>query len=81
VSAADLNEQIRDNLEHLKVAVGSDGRIPLINSTYFADLSGSSITGVAKTTANNNYTAGNNNYGSGAASRLAIPVGSDKWAT
>lgn len=81
VSATDLNEQIRDNLNHLKLAVDNNGKIPDISFTYFADLSGLNLTGIVKLAANNDFTAGKNNFNAGAGTRLVVPVGADKWAT
>lgn len=80
VAADDLNEQLRDNLNHLKVAVDDDGKIPAISSTYFADLSGANLTNVVKTAQNNDFTAGVHNFNGGAGTRLVLPVGADKWA-
>ena len=82
VNAADLNEQIRDNMLHLALAVDtSTGKIPAISSTYFGDLSGANLTGVSKLAASDDFTAGNHNFGAGATSRFVLPVGADKWAT
>jgi len=81
VSAADLNEQIRDNLSHLKLLVNDDGEIPALSSTYIADLSGTNLTGIVKLAAANDHTAGVNDFGAGAGGRLVLPVGADKWAT
>jgi len=81
VTAAEMNEQVRDNLTHLKLAVGDDGKIPAISSTYFGNLSGSNLTGVAKTAANNDFSAGVHNFNGGAGTRLVLPTGADKWAT
>jgi hypothetical protein len=81
VSAADLNEQIRDNFSHLKILVNDDGKIPAISSTYIADLSGTNLTGIVKLAANNDHTAGVNDFGAGAGGRIVLPVGADKWAT
>lgn len=80
VSANDLNEQIRDNFNHLKIPVGDDGRIPAISVTYFVSLSGANLTGVSKLAANDDFTAGVHNFNAGAATRLVLPVGVDKWA-
>jgi len=80
VEAADLNEQVRDNLAHLKLLVNDDGKIPILSDTYLADLSGANLTGVAKIAANNDFT-GVNNFGFGIGARLILPTGSDRWAT
>lgn len=81
VSAADLNEQIRDNMDHLKLIVNDSGKIPALSSSYFADLDASALTGVARLAQDNDYTAGVNDFGAGASGRLVLPVGADKWAT
>jgi hypothetical protein len=81
VSAAHLNEQIRDNMTVLKVAIADDGRIPAISAVYFANLSGASLTGVVKTAVANNFTAGKQDFNAGATTRLVLPVGADRWAT
>lgn len=80
VVAADLNEQIRDNQIHLKLLVNDAGKIPILSSTYVADLSGANLTGVAKLAAANSFTAGVHNFNGGSGTRLVLPVGSDKWA-
>lgn len=80
VSASDLNEQIRDNLEHLKLLVDDNGKIPELSSTYVANLSGANLTGVALLAGSNDFTAGVHNFGAGSGARLVIPVGADKWA-
>lgn len=81
VSASELNEQIRDNEIHLKLLVNDDGKIPILSSTYVADLSGANLTGVAKLASANSFTAGVHNFSGGAGARLVLPVGSDRWAT
>lgn len=81
VSANDMNEQLRDNLLHLKIAVGDDGKIPALNSTYIADVSGANLTNVAKLASNNDFTAAVSNFTAGALTRLVLPVGADRWAT
>lgn len=80
VAAADLNTQIRDNMGHLKLAVDDTGKIVALSSTYLADLSGTNLTGVLKTAAANDFTAGVQDFSAGASSRLVLPVGADKWA-
>jgi hypothetical protein len=80
VTADALNVDLRDNLNHLKLAVGDDGRIPAISSTYFANLSGTNLTGIVKTAAANDFTAGNQNFNASPGNaRLIVPVGADKW--
>jgi hypothetical protein len=80
VEAADLNVDVRDNLSHLKLLVDDNGKIPALNSTYLADPSGANLTGVAKTAAANDFTAGVHNFNGGAGTRFVLPVGADKWA-
>ena len=80
VAADALNTDVRDNLNHLKLLVDVDGRIPQLSSTYLADLSGTNLTGVLLLAANNDFTAGTQNFNGGAGTRLVVPVGADKWA-
>ena len=80
VEAADLNEQVRDNLSHLKLLVNADGKIPALTETYIENLSGASLTGVVKVAADNDFTAGAHDFSAGANTRLVLPVGTDKWA-
>lgn len=80
VNAEAMNVDVRDNEAHLKLLVNDAGKIPALSSTYLADLSGANLTGVAKTTANNDFTAGVSDFGAGASARLVLPVGADKWA-
>jgi hypothetical protein len=80
VDASDLNEQIRDNLLHLKILVNDDGKIPALSTTYVANLSGADLTGVAKTASDNDFTDGVHDFGGGSGARLVLPVGADKWA-
>lgn len=80
VVASDLNEQIRDNEAHLKLLVDDNGKIPALSSTYVADLSGANLTGVARLALANSFTAGVHNFNGGSATRLVLPVGSDRWA-
>lgn len=81
VGATFLNEQVRDNETILKGAVDNTGKIVALTSTYLADVDGSALTGVAKLAANNDFSAGTHNFGSGSGARLVIPVGSSKWST
>jgi hypothetical protein len=81
VSAAELNEQIRDNLNHLKVAVDVNGKIVALSATYVADLSGTALTGVMKTGGDNAFTSGVQDFSAGASTRVVLPIGADKWAT
>ena len=82
VKQDDLNEQIRDNLLILATAINTaTGKIPAISSTYFADLSGANLTGVATLAGTNTFSTGKQDFNGGAATRIALPVGADKWAT
>lgn len=78
VKASDMNEQLRDNMTILKIAVDDDGRITAIDSTRFASLDGSNLTGVGRLTQVNSWTAKNDFTGAG---RLVLPIGADLWAT
>ncbi len=80
VNAEDLNEQVRDNLTHLKYALDDDGKIPALTSVYVANLSGASLTEVLQLAASNSFTAGVQDFGGGSGARLVLPVGADKWA-
>lgn len=81
VSAADMNEQVRDNMLHLKIILDDNGKLPALSSTYIADLSGANLTSVAKLAAANDFTAGVHNFNGGTGTRVVLPVGADKWAT
>lgn len=80
VTASDMNE-LRDCLNHLKIAVDNNGKIPALSSAYVTDLSGANLTNVVKTTVDNDFTAGVQNFNGGAGTRLVLPTGSDRWAT
>jgi hypothetical protein len=79
VNAEALNVDVRDNAAHLKLLVDDTGKMYALSSTYLANLSGANLTGVAKTTTNNDFTAVND-FGAGAGARFIFPVGSDRWA-
>ena len=81
VSAADLNDHIRDNMVHLKLIVDNNGKVPALSSTYLANLSGTALTGLAKLAANNDFTSGVQDFNAGASTRVVLPVGANKWAT
>lgn len=82
VKADDLNQQIRDNLGILAVAIDTvTGNIPAISSTYFASLDGSNLTGVARLSGTNTYVAGKQDFNGGASTRVVLPTGANKWAT
>ena len=81
VKQDDLNTHIRDNQEILKTSIEDDGRITDISSDTFADLDGTSLTGLAKLAAANTFTDGVNDFGGGASARLVLPTGPNKWAT
>jgi len=78
VKAVDMNAQIRDNMNILKFALDDNGKILAINSTYFSDLSGASLTGIARLNSDNTFTEKTSFTGAG---RLVVPVGVDLWAT
>jgi hypothetical protein len=80
VTATDLNTFLRDNMLFLKTSLDSSGKIVAINSTYFASLSGTNLTGVAKLAATNSFTAGKHDFNGGSGTRLVVPVGTNKWA-
>lgn len=80
VGASEFNEQVRDNLNHLKILVDNNGKIPVLNSTYLADVSAAALTGIAKTASDNSFTSVNS-FNGGAGSRFVLPIGEDKWAT
>lgn len=80
VTEGNLNEQIRDNQNILKTSINNDGKIIALSSAYLADLSGTNLTGVAKTASANDWTSGKQNFNAGTA-KLVLPVGADKWAT
>jgi len=81
VGADDLNVDLRDNLNHLKVAIDNNGKLTALSSTYLADLSGVNLTGVLRLAADNDFTAGDQSFNAGASTRLVLPVGADRWAT
>lgn len=81
VNADKLNEQVRDNFAHLKIALNDDGKIVALSAAYVADLDGSNLTGVVRLAGDNDYTAGVHNFGGGAGTRFVLPVGADRWAT
>jgi hypothetical protein len=80
VTAAQMNSEVRDKMNLLKVPIDNDGKIIAISATYFASLDGTAITGVAKLSGSspNVYTNVQNFQGTGG--RLLIPVGADKYA-
>ncbi len=80
VTVADLHAQLRDNLLLLKTSITDAGKLTALSSSYVADLSGASLTGVARLGVANTFTAGKQNFNSGT-TRLIVPVGADKWAT
>lgn len=79
-TAANMNEQIRDNMLVLKTPRADTGRFLGLTTATVQDLSGAAITGVAKTESGNVFTAGRHRFNQGAASRVVVPVGMDKWA-
>lgn len=77
VTAAILNTHLKDNLAVLKTGRDATGRITDISSTTFASLSGLNITGLAVVASGNAFTGGRHRHQ--AASRVRVPVGTDKW--
>jgi len=78
VKAVDFNAQIRDNMNVLAFAiVTATGKIQAINSTYFASLDGSALTGIPRPDTVNTWTE-KNDFSAGA---IRLPVGANKWAT
>jgi hypothetical protein len=80
VTAADLNEQVRDNFTFLKSLVNDDGKIPALSLTYFATLDGTNLTGVVHLNTANTITDGVQDFNGGANVRLIIPIGVNKWS-
>ncbi len=83
VTVGMFNQQIRDNMDHLKTSIDDSGKIRALSSTYLADLSGANLTGVSKLAAANAYTEAGavHNFGWGTSGRLVTPYGTNKWAT
>lgn len=81
VTESILNEQIRDNFNILTTSIDDTGKIVALNGSYLADLSGASLTGLAKLASGNTFTAGVHNFNGGTTTRLILPVGANKWAT
>lgn len=81
IGAADWNKYVRDNQLVLKTSINDSGKIIALSSTYLADLNGANLTGVAKLATSNTFTAGTHTFNGGTATRLLVPVGTDKWAT
>jgi len=77
VTAAMMNQDIRDNQLILKVPIDDDGLIRAFNSSYFASLAGANLTAVAFPGAGNVFTAGKNAFEG--TSLLKLPVGADKY--
>lgn len=74
----DLNAQIRDNLNVLKVPRDATGKLSALSSATLADLSPANVTGLAAAGAANEFSAGRTRFLS--AARVVVPVGADKWA-
>jgi len=80
VAAADLNLQLRDNMNVLITPLDTaTGKIRALDSTCFVSLDGTNLTGIAKLASVNTLTA-KNDFSSGSG-RLVVPVGASKWAT
>ena len=81
VKEGDLNTHVRDDLVVLKLPITDAGKIVALSGTYLDDLDGTNLTGLAKLAAANSFTAGNQDFGAGATTRVVLPVGADLWAT
>lgn len=80
VTETSLNTYIRDNQNILKTPIDNTGKIVAINSSYFASLDGSNLTGIPTLAGDNNWT-GENDFDTGGTGRVVLPVGTDQWAT
>lgn len=80
VTAALMNEHLRDKLTRFKTPFNDDGKLVALSSSYVADLSGSALTGLLRLALDNEISAGKQNFQAGAATRVVIPVGTDKFA-
>ncbi len=76
VTAAIFNQDLRDNQSILKVPITDIGRVIAFDSAYFADLDGTSITGLVDPSIGNLFTAGTHDF---SAVLLKVPVGTDKY--
>ena len=74
-----LNAQIRDNLLILKTPINDSGKLIALSSSYVADLSAASLTGIPLLAGDNAWTGENDFSASGG--RVVLPVGADLWAT
>lgn len=81
VAPADMNTHLSDNHTHLKIPLDSAGKLVSLTASYVADLSGAGLSGVLRLALDNAFTAGKTNFGGGAATRIVVPVGADKWGT
>jgi hypothetical protein len=77
VTAAIMNQDIRDNQLILKVPIDDNGRIRAFDSAYFASLSGANLTNVAFPGQGNIFTDGKTSFEG--TSLFKIPVGTDKY--
>src|SRR6266446_3803726 len=79
VSAAEMNQEIRDNMTVLKTPIADTGKVSGLNSSTLANLSGTNLTGVAKVASGNDFTGGKHSFNAGSAARLVAPVGAAKY--
>jgi hypothetical protein len=79
VTAAEFNEQIRDNQLILKTSIDDVGKFLGLSTATLADLSSTNVTGLARPTTANTFTAGRTRFVAGSAARLVVPVGADKY--
>ena len=81
VTAQSLNEQLRDNMLLLATAINTaTGKIPALTSSYFENLSGANLTGIAKLAGTNTFGSGKQDFNAATGTRLIVPVGVNKWA-
>jgi len=77
-SAADLNEQLRDNFDVLKTVRDATGKLSALSSATLADLSPANLTGLASAAGANQFSAGRTRLTG--TTRVVVPVGADKWS-
>lgn len=78
-TAAQFNEQLRDNLLVLKTPRADTGRFLGLNPSTLDNLSGVALDGLAKTESSNTFTT-RHRFNQGEPARFVVPVGMDKWA-
>ncbi len=78
-TAAMMNTHVRDNMAVLKTPRADSGRFLGLTAATLDNLSGSALTDVVKADGGNTITS-RHRFNQGAATRVVIPVGTDKWA-